>query len=444
MKRFYSYLQLPFLFFAIVFSSIVVARETAPAAYTFAHPEAIKDWKAQLPEDCKTISPTCVYSPSQKTVYLLSELCGLSVGYEVEYLLIGKLSDRAYESFAIAWDDPSTVAKAINALGVPQGEPVQQLRGLPFSKGERFTLSLRRLNKDSDFRPLSDFVDDHCSTPAQALFTRGFPYVGARKIDNQMPAAILAAYTEPLSLFGLPYAASKGVVYGLFRAKTNEDAGTPTILALKWEQLPNGQARTFSYSVTITPDLLTAPDALLAELKTLCNDPRDVFLRVTIAPEVQLSKVEPIAKLLLALEAKGGFTLDAVQEGQITLRAFTPDNAWRERDKRVFQPWEVELSTGEKDAPVDVTLCQIIEDWTVEGIDPALTRKCYPGMTPKSILDVMKQVDTNEGKIYVVFFYVDPAITMKDLSPYARVLSVPCPTQWIFIGKPDIVKPAQK
>lgn len=415
--------------------------ETAPAAYTFRHPEAKETWRAGLPADCVAVTPTCVYSPAERTVYLLAELTGLGEGYEVEFFLLGPLSDRGYEGLAIAWDHPSTVTKAFDALGVPKGTRANLARGLPVSQGERVTMALRRVGEEGGFRPLADFVKDECSTPAQNLFARGFPYVGSTGFDDDMPAAILAGYTETKSTFGLPFNAPKGDVYGLFRAKSDDAPGTPVVVALRWERLPDGLPRVLKRQVSVTAGTLAAPDALLGELKALCEDPRDVFLDVRLAPELELAKVAPFARLLVALEAQGGFTLDAPAPGQIPLRAFLPKEAWRDRAARVFQPWEVEIAPGGEGRPARATLCQIIEDWLVDGPDPALTRKCYPDVTPQTILPVMRRVDVNAGKIYVVFFYAEPGVTVGDLAPYATALAEPCPTQWIFLGK-DAPPPA--
>ncbi len=407
--------------------------ERAPAAYHFRTPEAKQTWREGLPADCVALSPTCSYSPQERTVYLLAELTGLNKGYEVEFFLLGYLSDRAYEALAIAWDAPSTVAKAVEALGVPKGVPPQTLRGLGMAQGERFTMALRALDKEAPWKGLGDFISDGCSTPAQALFTRGFPYVGATIPDNEMPAAIVSGYTERTSVFGLPYEAPKGAVYGLFRATTETSPGTPMVVALKWERLPEGQARVLRHQVLITAETLASPEPFLTELKALCEDPRDVFLDVRLAPDLRLDAIARFAHMLLALEAQGGFTLDMPARGQIPLRAFAPSESWRDRTARVFQPWEVEVVRGAKG--LEVTLCQILEDWTVDGPDPALTRKCYPGMTPQTLPKVMEAVDVNGGKVYVAFFYCAPGVTVGDLAPFAEAVIEACPTQWIFLGE---------
>lgn len=401
-----------------------------PAAYTFRHPEAKAQWRAGLPADCVALSPTCCYSPSAGAVYLLAELTGLDAGYEVEFFLLGALSDRAYEGLAIAWDHPSLLARAIRALGVPEGTPAALQRGLPMAQGERFTLTLRPVSTpDTPFEPLDRFVTDGWSTPAQALFARGFPFVGARSADETMPAALVAAYTEAGAVLGLPYAAPKGQVYGLFRAAREMESGTPVVVALTWQRLD--KPRVYHQVAEISAQTLSAPDALLAQLKALSEDPRDVFLRVRFDPALPLRACVPLAKLLLALETEGAFVIDAPESGQIPLRALLPDAAWNIREKRVFQPWEVELKPR-PGGGVEATLCQILEDWTVEGPDPALTRKCYPGVTPETIAEVIRRVDVNHGRIYAVFFYAAPGVTVGDLAPFAAALVEPCPTQWIF------------
>ncbi len=424
-----------FAFIALLFTLTASAEDTfvRPGEYHFKHPDARDAWTTALPKDLVHVTKTCAFSPAEKTVYLLTELCGLGQGYETEFILLGHLSDRGYESLAIAWDHPSTVGKAIEQLGCPRGTAANADRGLAMAKGERFTVTLQRIGHDAGFRPLTDFMVDECSTPAQALFTRGFPYVGEKDFDDVMPAAILSAYTENKSLFGLPYHAPKSAVYGLFRTATEEVSGTPTIFALKWERLPENTSRVHHHTLELTPESIQNPDALIGGLKALCDDPRDVFLQVRFAPELQLAQVKPLAQLLLALEAEGGFTLDAPEPGQLPLRAFTPDDRWRVREGRVFQPWEVEFAlTAEGGAP-EVTLCQILEDWTVEGPDPALTRKCYPDMTPQTIGATLKKLDQSNGKVYVTFFYAPPETTIGAITPYAEALAPLTPTQWIFL-----------
>ncbi len=407
-----------------------------PGEFHFKHPEMRQSWTAHLPKTATPLTDTCYAAKDEVTVYLLAELCGLGNGYETEFILLGRLSDRAYESLAIAWDDPGTIGKAVEALGCPKGLPANADRGLAMAKGERFTMKVKRIGLDENFRPLTDFMVDECSTPAQALFTRGFPYIGGTGFDDDMPAAILSAYTEEKSLFGLPYHAPKSAVYGLFRTTTDEVYGTPAIIALQWQRLPDAQSRVYNHRLTLTPESIQDPDALIAGLKTLCDDPRDVFLQVRFAPELTLAQVTPLAKLLLTLEAEGGFTLDAPEPGQLPLRAFTPSDAWRTREGRVFQPWEVEFLPGTKDAPPAVTLCQILEDWTVDGPDPALTRKCYPDMTPETIASTLQKVDQSNGKVYVTFFYATPETTIGELTPYAEALAPLTPTQWIFLTPP--------
>ena len=343
MKRLLSIL------FALALAPLFAApTESGPAAYAFTRADAKATWREGLPADCKEITPTCVYSPSKGAVYLLAELCGLDEGYEVEFFLLGALSDRAYEGLAIAWDAPSTIVKAFSALGMPTGSRADPQRGRAMAQGERVTMTIKRLGEDTDFRPLSDFVDDQCSTPAQALFERGFPYIGTTGFDDAMPASIIAAYTEPYAILGLPYGAPKSNVYGLFRSKVSYPAGTPVVVALNWQRLPDGQARVLKRQVTVDAKAIADADPLLAELRTLCEDPRDIFLDVRLAPSLTLAQVRPFAALLVALEAEGGLVLDVPAPGQLNLRAFLPNPDWLDRSTRVFQPWEIEIASDKK------------------------------------------------------------------------------------------------
>ncbi len=426
--------KLLFSLYALLGCFLLHAQMQGPGEYSFSEKKEYRDtWTKSLPKDIEKVSPTCALHHPTKTVYFLAELCGLPAGYETEFVAIGPLSDRAYESFAITCDKPSVIGKAIEKLGTPRGTPPATLAGLGVTKGERFTFSVKRLPADETFRPLSDFICDEFAPEGQSPLTRGFPYIGVNPaLDDTMPSAFAATYTEPCTLFGLPLLAPKSAVYGLYRTKTSEAGQTPAIFALKWEQLPN-QSRVYNHAITINSDHIARPDTLLAQLRALAEDPRDVFLTITIAPEVKLSTVAPFATLLLALEKEGAYTIDVAPKDQLSLRAFNPDDAWNDRSKRVFQPWEIEVTPSETPGEPHITLCQILEDWTVEGNDPALTRQCYPSLSVKDLPAVMKKVDVNEGKVYVAFIYTSPEATMQDIGPIATAIAPLTPTQWLFI-----------
>ena len=140
MKRFFVVLMIGW--FSCCFGAL-----EGPGEYTFGDASVKQTWQRQvtLPADCVAVSPTCVYSVSEKTVYLLTELTGIGKGYETEFILLGPLSDRAYEGLAMAWDAPSVVSRAVKALGVPQGAAADALRGLAMAQGERFTMRICRL-----------------------------------------------------------------------------------------------------------------------------------------------------------------------------------------------------------------------------------------------------------------------------------------------------------
>lgn len=424
-----------FLSTQMLFAEGDASERLLPGAYHFKTPEAKATWSHYLPQGSTFITPTCAYNKADKTIYALAEYCGLSEGYEIEFILIGNLSDRAYESVMIAWDGPSAIQKAAVALGVPMGEEANVARGMPMARGERFTIDIAPLPTEGEIRftSLSEVVSDACSTPAQALFQRGFPYVGGTVEDDYMPCSIVATYTGCHSLFGMPYFADKSGTYGLFRAKQTQDYGTPVIVAFRWQKLPDEMPRVQTHTLELTPTSIANPDALIAQLKAYCDSPADVFLDVRLDTSMTVQTIKPMAELLLALEAQGGFTIMEPAEGQISIRAFLPKEEWKEREGRLFQPWEIEVSPGKDGAPADVTLCQIEEDWNVEGLEPALTRHCYPAVKPETILSVMKRVDVNDGRVYVAFFYCAPETPLKELIPYAEAIKAECPTQWIFI-----------
>lgn len=411
------------------------AENRLPGAYKFLTPTAKETWKQHLPEGCVFVSPTCAYNKNDKTIYLLAEFCGLSEGYEIEFILLGRLSDRAYESTMIAWDDPSAIRKAAEALGLPLGEAANIAQGMPAARGERFTVEYAPLNdKQVAFKSIAEEVDDQSSTAAQNLFGRGFPYVGKMQADDYMPCAIIPTYTGCEALFGMPYFADKSSTYGLFRAKQTRPYGAPVIVALRWQQLPNGAPRVVNESLHLTKELIANPEAIVETLKNLSNNPADVFLHVSLDETLLLDEVVPIATLLLAIENEGGYTILPPKDNQLSIRAFVPKSIWLDREKRLFQPWEIEVTPGVDGAPASVTLCQIEEDWSGEGLDPLLTRHCYPNVKPETILSVMNHLDEDAGRCYVAFFYCKYGTRINDILPYVEAIKKDCPVHWIFIN----------
>ncbi len=388
-----------------------------PDVYTMQHPEVLNQYTSPIWIDA-----------NKKQIHLLVEATGVPKGYEAEYLLIGKLSDRAYESFAITWANPSDITQAMTTLGVPIGQHADSTKGLSVARGERFTLSFKHL----DGKVLTDWVV--LSDPrTQKSFEVGFPWVGGgQTIDMTMPASIVPGYTERISLFGLPYHAEKGQAYGSIRVNQSFEMGTPLIATLTWQQLPSGKPRVCQVPLALTPKTLSAPDELLLQLKQLSQAQQDTFIQVDFADDLTIRQAKGLAQVLIATQKQSDFHFDQPNLGNPFIRAFLPQESWRSRQDRLFQPWEVRIAPAEKGCGYRYTLTHIQEDWSGENIDPRLVAKDYPFTSWQELLTLTQAIHKESFKMDTVLFFVPADLPVGELKRALRVIQQSLPVIWIF------------
>ncbi len=426
-----------------------------PEAWAFKHPEAVETWrKAQEPSLCETrrlFGKTLIADKAAGTVELLAESTGIGANYEIEFILLGPLSDRAYEALAMAFDPPSEIAKAIAFLGVAPGEGPDLFRNRVISKGERFALSMRKAGEPpSADRPADEWIADREWKTGPGFLTRGLPYIGMRAespatFDRAMPAAVLATYDEPISLFGLPFPADKSATYGRFRAKTAQEEGASLVFTLKHLRAPGGLSRVLPATLTVTPGgfersadasplpALADPQELVPWFKALSETGRDPFVRVAFAPEVTVERAKKVAGLLMMVDSEEGIRIDHPSRGQLYPRAFLPPEAWRDRARRTYQPWEIHIAPKpETPGAFAKTLVQVEEDWSGEGIDPILTPKSYPFETWAEAEALVKRLDRSDGSMRALLFFAPADAPVSVILEGAAALGERLPLMWVF------------
>lgn len=385
------------------------------------------EFKMKHPDICKRFPATTWAIPEQRCVKILAEACGLHIGYEIEYLLAGHLSDRSYESLAIAWANPSDVAKAFKQLNISPGIPANVNKSMPIARGERFTVTIEAV--DGTIPPLNQLLTIN-DPRMKDLLIKGFPWVGDKAIDDTMPAAILACYTERYSAFGLPFWAEKGSVYGSWRIAYEIPLGTPLIFTFTHVPTIDGTPRVVHKTLQVTPETLAAPTDFLKELKDICSDERDIFLTLAPSPSLTVGQMRGIANIVLAAEKQGGFTIDAPSSGSVAIKAFQPNPTWLKREDRLYQPWEVSITQTPNG--YNYTLTQIEEDWSGEGIDPKLTPKSYPFKQWQELMPLIHSLDTQDGKMNTLFFIVPSTLPLRELSLGIKSVEEELPILWIF------------
>ena len=122
---------------------------TGPAEWQTVHTNAVKAWcesqQKQASASYRVFNGVSA-DLSKKEVRILAEAVGHRPGITTEFLLVGPMSDRAYESLAICVASPGDIVRAVEALGIKRGGGVgsRPFRFWPY--GERLIPSVRRLS----------------------------------------------------------------------------------------------------------------------------------------------------------------------------------------------------------------------------------------------------------------------------------------------------------
>lgn len=397
----------------------VVAQAIGPGDKRQANLEAVSRWTDSQRKnggDNVCVWPGVVADLKTRTVTVVGEAVGLSKGGVVEFVLVSEISDKDYEALGVALAKPSDIAHALEAIGMPRGRPVQTRAFNFWPKGERLVFTMRPFAGGPE-QPIGAFVSDQ---QRGGSMTNIFTYVGSVwqddntcEADEETPGSIISCYNAPSTLIDLPYAITQNAAYGRFLAH-----GTPLQKESLWQfilrpELPAAAPpRVVSIEVKVVPAAnLQAPAAGLADLAwqwSVVNHPKSATDKSQSAPANENHKnttFDVIAKeimalaaasrephlslyfddaltvkaateaaaVVLAIEGDNGARLEGPPPNQLFLKAFMPQQEWRDREKRLLQPYELRLERDEA-GNWKRTFVYIHEDWSdPDSLDPKLT-----------------------------------------------------------------------
>ena len=115
-----------------------------PMEWKCVQTNAIAAWKS-----ANAAPDGIVADAASRSVRFLAEATGLEDATTVEFLAIGPLSDRAYESLFVTVPSPAAIASALERVGVPRGVPPDIAGARLWPCGEKLTLSAKRLKPDA-------------------------------------------------------------------------------------------------------------------------------------------------------------------------------------------------------------------------------------------------------------------------------------------------------
>jgi len=381
------------------------AQMIGPGSGREANREAVKRWTATQRKDApasRQVWPGVAADTEARTVTVVAEAVGIRAGgYPVEFLLVGEASDRDYESLAVSLARPSDVARALEAVGLPRGRPVHPQAFRFWPRGERVTLAVRPFAGGPE-RPVGAYVFDR---QAGRGMSNLFTYVGSVwredgscEADEPSPGAILSTFNTPATVLDMPFAVTQNAAYGRYAVTDNPmepetlwcfvlrperaaDApplvvpvdlaaqprggrdDTPAGIAdLEWvRRMPDGAVTT------------NALDAVVKGLMDVTRSGREPHVTLRFDDRLTVRVAAGAARVIAAMDGENGARVDGPADGQLYYKAFLPQQEWREREKRLMQPYELRVAR-DGDGGWSRRFVHVHEDWSDEtSLDPKLT-----------------------------------------------------------------------
>ena len=87
-----------------------------------------------------------------RRVTFTAKATGVKPADAIEFFLIGPLSDRAYESFAVSDESPAAIVKRLEAAGLPLGVAVNPLAARLWPQGEQVRMTVNGRPLGSSWR----------------------------------------------------------------------------------------------------------------------------------------------------------------------------------------------------------------------------------------------------------------------------------------------------
>lgn len=424
---------------------------TGPAEWYTVNTNAVKKWQT-----AQTASPTLhvwrgvVADQSRGEVRFLVEAVGHAAGITTEFLVVGPLSDRAYESATVAIATPGDIVRAVESLGIKRGACIASR---PFSfwpQGERFAATLRKLDHQEK-RPLQTLLND-AERNDPLIGTGGIVFTGSRwhqdscVADTNMPCSIISLYNAGETVFDVPFQADQSEVYGRLTLAEALPHGELLEITLAPLLPPDGKPRVLPLTINAATHAgkvgLTCYDSAnrqvhsgsisntLAWLQSQEQAGRDIFVTLALDDQMVLKQAAEVARLFTMLDGKG-IKIGGKSESGLYPKAFAPQAHWRTHKGRHPQPFELHLTPNDAGG-YSKKLIFIEEDWSVEGIDPALKPCEYPFNEWDELPALIEKTGGEDSKVRLLFVFAPSSEPLSLFMPGVRSVARRLDIVYIF------------
>jgi len=450
----------PLLVLSFFAGSVALAEQfTGPAEWRQVSTNAVKAWNAGQQNRISpqvAVWPGVVADRQRREVRLLAEAVGHHLGITTEFLLVGPMSDRAYESAAVTVAKPGDIARAVESLGLSLGGGVgsRPFRFWPY--GERVVATVRRLDvAGAAEKPLQSLIRD--AEPASPLFGEGgLVFTGGRwdgagasracLTDTNMPSSVISLYNEASTIFDVPFQVGQSEVYGRLTLAETLPCGALMEVVLRPLVSSDGKPRALRLTVTagmqrqeIALTCAGSDGAVLKQggladvlswLRAQAEQGRELFVTLGLDDALSLKQAADVARVFAMLDGKG-VKLDGKTDQGLFPRAFMPQEKWREREGRSPQPFELHIAE-DASGKMSKKLVFIEEDWNVKGLDPKLTPCEYPFETWGELPGLVTKTGGKDCKVTLLFVFVPAGMPLGRFMPGVRAVADQLPLVYVF------------
>lgn len=298
--------------------------------------------------------------------------CATAVGDSepIEFFITPAFSGKDYESLAVTWCKPSDLHKALEFIGLKPGRPINFATNHHWTRGPRVIMTV---DYGKGLVRVEDLIlngPEKKTLPRTGLvftgsFThtdeKGHQHYAADVVDSR---AIAPNYNDPVAVLDMPQRLAQSEVYG-FQVRNPDHAMPPgQLLTIIIQPATDHQAVELRDLVIRVQQEKSEPvytafeqetkrfraDSLadlVQSLSSLIDGRSDWFTTARIDPSVRVTDVRKMYAVLMTLEQDRGIKLDPPGGENLFHRAFFPQEAWRNRQERLGEPWELFLARRE-------------------------------------------------------------------------------------------------